>query len=111
MSGYTLALVLTLAIEVPVQAGILHRLGAVPWRRACGSATVVNVVSHPLAFLVAYPVLHGPLGDTATILLVEVGVMLGEAAGLWRLTRRPEAALIAAAVANSVSLTVGVLLF
>ena len=111
MSGYALALALTLAIEVPVQATVLHRLGAVSWRRAVRAGAIVNLVSHPLAFLVAYPVLHGQLGDTLTILLIELAVMVGEAWGLWRLIRNPAAALIAAAVANSLSLTVGVLLF
>lgn len=111
MSGYALALALTLAIEVPLQATVLHRWGAVPWQRAVRAGLIVNLVSHPAAFLVVYPVLHRPLGDTVTILLVEVAVMLGEAWGLSRLTRQTSAALIAAALANSVSLTVGVLLF
>ena len=110
MSGYALALALTLAIEVPLQAAVLRRLDNVAWRRAVGAAVLVNLVSHPLAFLVAYPLLRDPLGDTTTLLLVEVALMFGEAWGLWRLTRQPEAALIAAAVANSVSLTVGALL-
>ena len=111
MTGYALALLLTLAIEVPVQSAVLHHLGEISWRRAWRAAAIVNLVSHPLAFLVAVPLLRHPLGETAAILLVEVGVMVGEAWGLSRLTHRTDAALIAAALANSLSLTVGVLLF
>lgn len=111
MTRYAIALALTLAIEVPVYTWLLWRVGAVAQRRGAFVAAVVNLVSHPLAFLVAHPALRHATGETASLVVVELAVMAGEAWAAARLTRRVPAALIAAAAANAASLTIGVLLW
>ncbi len=110
MTRYAIALALTLAIEVPLYTAVLWRMGAVPVQRSVFVGIVVNLVSHPLAFVVVHPLLRRATGDAASLAIVEVAVMLGEAWGAWGLTRQAPAALVAAAAANTVSLTIGVLL-
>ena len=106
MGAYLQALTLTLAIEVPIYAVVLRAAGE-GWLRAARLGMAANLLSHPLAFLVVYPLLHRVLASPATLTVVEVAVMTGEAALVWARTRRPEA-LIAAALANLSSLAIGV---
>jgi hypothetical protein len=107
---YAIALGLTLAIEVPVYAAVLSRLGHVRIGRGAQVGVLVNLVSHPLAFLVARPLLRRVMDDTAALAVVEVAVMLGEAWGVWRITRGAPAALVGAALANTASLALGLAL-
>lgn len=110
MIRYAIALALTLAIEVPIYAGVLWWLGRVRTGRGTRVGVLVNLVSHPLAFLVARPLLRRAMDDTAALTVVEVAVMLGEAWGVWRLTREAPAALVGAALANTASLALGLAL-
>ncbi len=111
MTAYAVALALTLLIEVPIYGAGLTRLGALPFRRAITIGVLVNLVSHPLAFLGVFPLLRHPLGDVAALIVVELAVMLGEAWGVWWLGGRARAiastAMITAAMANTVSLALG----
>ena len=111
MTRSAVALALTLAIEVPIYIGLLWRVGNVRVRRGAFVALVVNLVSHPLAFVVVHPMLRHATGVTASLVVVELAVMAGEAWAAARLTRQPPAALVAAAAANAASLTIGVLLW
>lgn len=110
MTAYATALVLTLAVEVPLYVvGLTCLTGLARWRGA-RVGLVVNAVSHPLAFVVAWPLLRAPLGRAAALALIEVAVMLGEAWGVRRLAGDTAAALITAAVANLASLAIGLAL-
>jgi hypothetical protein len=116
VGAYLRALALTLTIEVPLYVAVLGPPGAalrgpaLAWGRACRYGFVVNLVSHPLAFLVAYPLLRHLVGRTVSLILVEVGVIVLEAAMLRRWLRDEQVALIASALVNVVSLTVGMAL-
>lgn len=110
MTAYATALILTLAVEVPLYIGGLTHFAGLPHRRAARVGLVVNAVSHPLAFLVAWPLLRAPCGRTAALAVIEVAVMVGEAWGARRLAGDTAAALITAAAANSASLAIGLAL-
>ena len=110
MTAYATALILTVAVEVPLYAVGLSRLATLARWRAARIGLAVNAVSHPLAFLVAWPLLRAPLGRAAALVLIEVAVMVGEAWAVRRLAGDTAAALITAAVANSASLTIGLAL-
>lgn len=116
MWAYVQALALTLVIEVPLYVVVLgppagaRRGPALAWGRAARFGIAVNLVSHPLAFLVVYPVLRHLTGRTTSLILVEVGVIVLEAALLRRWLHDEQVALIASSVGNVVSLTVGALI-
>lgn len=83
-----------------------------PVRRGALAGLAVNLVSHPLGFLVIGPALQGPLGDASALALVELWAWGSETTLLWLMTRRRwgrEAALISLA-ANGASFAVGVAL-
>jgi hypothetical protein len=115
MGAYLAALLLTLAIEVPIYTatlGPLTRLlgGSVPpWTRALVLGVAVNLASHPVAFLVVFPVLRHLIGSTAALIAVEVGVIVVEAWIIGRWLRDGTVALTASSLANVTSLTVGAL--
>jgi hypothetical protein len=75
------------------------------------TGVVVNVVSHPLAFVVVVPVLRLVLSATAALVVVEVAVVYFEA---WMLVRRDRVrsstAIMLSAIANVLSLSLGFLL-
>ena len=109
---YPLALVITLAVEVPIYVGVLRAVGPLRGRPALVAAIGVNLLSHPLVWvlLTARP---------TWFWAVEAGAWLVEAATLWALTwrrdgdwlpslRRDGAVLaLAALVANAASVLVG----
>lgn len=107
MRGYLAALVLTLVIEVPVASVWLRRLGT-SLGRALLSAVAVNMVSHPLAFLVVWPLLDRVLPAAVVLAAVELAVIAGEAVGYRRLTRVDSGSAVQiAALANVASLAFG----
>jgi len=110
VTAYATALILTVAVEVPIYVVGLTRLTSLARWRAARVGLVVNAMSHPLAFVVAWPLLRAPLGRTAALALIEVAVMLGEAWGVRRLAGDTAVALIMAAVANLASLAIGLVL-
>ncbi len=116
-STYLAALGWTIVIEVPIYVVVLgplaRRLGAAPWpwTSATMFAVVVDVVSHPIAFLALRPALRTVLGPTAALAVVEVAVLLFEAFAVFRVRRDPFVAVIASALANLGSLSIGMLMF
>ena len=116
MGAYPLALLLTLAIEVPIYTTTLGPLtralggSVLPWTRALILGVAVNLASHPVAFLVVFPLLRQLMGRTAGLVAVEVGVLLLEAWIIGRWVRNGTVAMTASSLANVTSLTVGALL-
>ncbi len=108
-----LALALTLLIEIPIYTALLERVIGATRRSALTAAVVVNVISHPLAFLVIGRTLERPIGTLGAIIVVEVFVAwLGEAALLWLGYRRAFPELVGIAfVANATSVAIGLLIF
>lgn len=112
---YLLALALTLAIEVPLYWVVVRQLGraadsavAQP-RDAVGTAVAVNLVSHPVAMLVALPLLRGQLTPAAALATVEVAVLLFEAGVVARRYDHLTGA-VASGTANVASLAIGLVL-
>ena len=108
MRGYLAAYALTLAVEPPLVAYALRRWAGVPPRRGYLDGLLANATSHPLTWLVLYPLL-GP--GYAAFVAVEAFAVTWEAALLrWR-ARRDVVTLVALSlVANAVSLAFGTLL-
>lgn len=105
---YIVALALTLAVEIPVYAVGLAAVGDARWPRAGATGLRVNLVSHPLAVLVAFPLLAPVSGTLPALVAVEVGVVYLEAALVWRGGRAgARGALAASCVANVASLAIG----
>lgn len=105
MSGYVAALLLTLAVEPPLYALAL-RLGlGVPPRRGYAEGLLANATSHPLTWLVLFPLTEGSLAAAA---LVELFVVAWEA-GLLRLRLGRDLPLLVGLsfVVNAVSLGLG----
>ncbi len=83
-------------------------LPAEPWGSVAVTGLLMNVVSHPLAFWVAYPLLHQVLGATPAIAVVEGGVVLVESAILTRRHGNLASAAVLAGLVNVFSFCVGV---
>ena len=103
------ALVLTLAVEVPVLVAFARAAGWAGWGRALVGAVGVNVVTHP----VLYAVSTG-FGSPWQLAGAEVVVTVVETALLcwwWRVRGREDAVTLALAVvaANAASTALGLL--
>jgi hypothetical protein len=100
------ALLLTLAVEVPLYVAALVLLRLAPLWRATALALLVNLLTHP--------VLWSALGDRPPVLRIaaaEVLVWLVEAALLsLALRRRPALVALVAAGTNAASILVGALI-
>lgn len=106
MSGYLAALLLTLAVEPPLYAlALRYGMGVRP-RRGYAEALLANATSHPLTWLVLFPL--GDDGSLATAAAVEAFVVAWEA-GLLRLRLGRELPLLVGVsfVVNAVSLGLG----
>ena len=107
MSGYLAALLLTLLIEPPLYALALRRALAVPAGRGYAESLLANATSHPLTWLVLYPLVKGwpPLAAAA---VVEAFVVAWEA-GLLRVRLGRELPLLVGLsfVVNAASLGIG----
>ena len=106
--NYPLALLLTLTIEAPVYVPALVRgLGWDPWA-AVGAAVGVNLVTHPLVWLILPSGGGGHNAYWTLLPVVEVGAWLVEFGLLAALARRRYALLLMTALlANAASLVVG----
>ena len=108
MKGYLAAFVLTLVVEPPVYAYGLRRLG-VRALRGYGEGLLANATSHPLTWLVLYPLL--PEGYAAFV-AVEAFAVAWEAWLIRRRVGRDVVTVVALSlVANAVSLALGALAF
>lgn len=100
------ALLLTLAVEVPLYVAALVSLRLAPLWRAVALALLVNLLTHP--------VLWSALGERPPVLRVaaaEIVVWLVEAAILWlAVRRRPGLIALVAAGANAGSILAGALI-
>jgi hypothetical protein len=108
---YLAALALTLAIEAPLYALGFAVVTGTRWQRGGTTGLRVNLVSHPLAFLVAFPLLAPLLGTMAALVVVEIGVVYLEALLIWRRREsNPIEAVVLSAIANVASLAIGLAL-
>ncbi len=111
MLAYLLALAVTVVVETPVYALMLQRELTLDARRGAAAGVIVNLVSHPLAFLVAMPLIAPKFGFLPALIVVEAGVWTLEGLLLWAWRRcDPERLGLAALVANLLSLSVGLAL-
>src|SRR5215210_7171982 len=111
MLVYAAALLLTLAIEVPIVAGGLARWYRVPAARGVILAIVASTLTHPIVWFVLPPMLVPTIGSLGFLLVAEGFAWLAEAAIFWLATRRdPFELLLLSLVANLTSFTVGGLL-
>jgi hypothetical protein len=98
---YLLALALTLLVEVPVYVVVFRFAGILPGVRGWAAAIAVNLVTHPLVWLVlsAHP---------GWFWVVEGSVVLVEAGLLWAWVRRdPGLLALTALLANAASAGIG----
>ena len=100
---YLLALALTLLVEVPVYVVVFRLAGILPRARAWAAAFGVNLVTHPLVWLLlsAHPGWLWPV--EAAVVLVEAGLLFAWA------RRDPWLLTLTAFLANAASLGVGLL--
>jgi hypothetical protein len=109
--AYAAALGLTLLIEMPTYAVVLRCGLSIRSRGGLAAGAAVNLISHPIAFLIVMPALARPLGFFPALAAIEAGVWICESALLWLWLRRDVDLVSAAALlANAVSLAVGLLL-
>jgi hypothetical protein len=109
VSGYLAAYALTLAVEPPLYALALRLLGD-RWRRGYGAGLLVNATSHPLTWLVLWPLLS-PVSRAGALVAGEAFAVAWEAGWLRRALRHDLLPLVATALAaNAVSLGLGALL-
>jgi hypothetical protein len=107
-TAYVAALGLTLLIELPVYASVLRGSLRIDAHRGLAAGAAVNLISHPLAFLVVMPAVARSLGFFPALVVIEAGVWVLESALLWLWLRRDLDLLsLAALLANGVSLAVG----
>jgi hypothetical protein len=107
VTGYVPALLLTLAVEPPLYAFALRRLG-LPWRRGYPAGLLVNASSHPIAWLLMWAALPHSWRPTGSLAVVEAYAVAWEAALLALWLRRDVAVLIGVSfVVNAVSLGLG----
>lgn len=108
VSGYVLALAVTVLVEAPLYAAALPRLASVAPATAARLAVLVNVVSHAMAWLVLWPAFRSVLGPVPAFVAVEAIVCVAEWRA-WRGWRRFDGPGLAALVliANAASLAGG----
>lgn len=103
--NYPVALLLTLAVEVPIYAAVLISSELAPRRTAVVLAICVNLLTHPVVWA-----LTGS-GSSVMLATAEIGAWLVEAAVLYAVIRREAVLLLALSLsANSASFLLGVVL-
>lgn len=99
------ALLLTLAVEVPLYALALAALRLATWPRAVLLGVVVNLLTHPVLWWSL-----APRPSLAALWGAEAVVVLAEAAVLWLACRRdPVLLLVTSLGANAASVLIGLL--
>lgn len=111
MIEYGIALLLTLAIEIPIVAVGLGRWYRVPAVRGVAMAAGASLLTHPVAWFLLPGVLAPTLGWPGYLLIAEGFAWLVEAGIFWLATRRdPVGLLLLSLGANLASFTAGGLL-
>lgn len=109
--AYATALLLTLAIEIPIVAVGLARWYRVPAALGVPSAAAASLLTHPVVWFVLPGPLTPAIGGPGYLLVAEGFAWLVEAAIFWLATRRdPVGLLLLSLIANLASLTAGGLL-
>jgi hypothetical protein len=107
-ADYSVALVLTLVVEVPLYSALLHALAGMRWRQGARLGLAANLVSHPLVFLVVAPLLAPTMGPVGALVCAELGAVLIEIVVVRMLRRQDLVALAGTSyVANAVSFCAG----
>ena len=109
--AYAAALLLTLAIEIPIATVGLARWYRVPAARGVPIAAAASLLTHPVVWFVLPGLLTPAIGGPGYLLVAEGFAWLVEAAVFWLATRRdPVGLLLLSLVANAASFVVGGLL-
>jgi hypothetical protein len=112
VEGYLWSLGLTLLIEVPVYAAGLAALCGVRPVPGVAAGAGVNLVTHPIGFLLVLPALQPHIGYWPALALIEILVWPAEALMLHAWLRRDLGALLGLSfVANGLSLGIGLLMY
>jgi hypothetical protein len=112
MIEYAAALLLTLAIEIPIAAGGLARWYLVAPRRRVLIAAGASLVTHPIVWFVLPGLLVPVAGSLGYLLVAEAFAWLTEAGIFWLAARRdPVGLLLLSLVANLASFGFGGLLW
>jgi hypothetical protein len=100
------ALLLTLAVEVPLYVLALRALRLATTRRAALLGVMVNLLTHPVLWWFL-----APRPSTGRFWAAEAAVVVAEAAMLWLACRRDPALLLMTSLgANAASVLIGLLL-
>jgi hypothetical protein len=106
LTPWLLAFALTQAIEVPLYAVFLK----LPWRLRCAAAFGASALTHPYVWFILPPLLVPKLGYWGYVALVEVLVVIVEAAVFLCLGVPRRRAFLVALAANALSFLAGLLL-
>jgi hypothetical protein len=110
VGGYLWSLGLTLLIEAPVYAAGLAGLLGVRVLPGVVAGVTVNLITHPLSFLLIVPALQPRIGYWPALAAVEVSVWPAEALMLYAWLQRDLGTLLGLSfVANGLSLGIGLL--
>ena len=108
---YFSSLGLTLLVEVPIYAGALALMLRVRPRWGALAGTGVNIVSHPIGFLIIGPAVRSSVGFTGALVVIETMAVISEWGLLLCWRRRDPAILLAISIlANGASFLAGVAL-
>lgn len=108
MIEYAVALLLTLAIEVPIATAGLARWYRVPPSRGVLIAAGANLLTHPIVWFVLPGWLVPVAGSLGYLLIAEAFAWLTEAGIFWLAARRdPVGLLLLSLVANLASFSFG----
>ena len=111
MTEYAVALLLTLAIEIPIVAVGLDRWYRVPLTRGVTVAACASLLTHPVVWFVLPAWLVPTVGPLGYLLVAEGFAWLSEAGLFWIATRRdPVGLLLLSLTANMASFLTGALL-
>ena len=88
MIEYAAALLLTLAIEIPIAAGGMVRWYRVPARRGAWIAAGASVLTHPVVWFVLPGLLVPTVGSLGYLVAAEASAWLIEAGIFWLAIRR-----------------------
>jgi hypothetical protein len=110
LAAYCAALLLTLLVEVPLYALLLRTTAKMTWWQGARLGAAANLVSHPLVFLVAAPLLAPRLGPVVALVCAEALAVTIEVVVVRALRRQDLVTLAGTSyVANAVSFCAGVL--
>ena len=109
--SYSSSLGLTLLIEVPIYSAALASMLRVRLRSAAPAGVTVNLVSHPIGFLIIGPAVRSSLGFSGALVVIETMAVIAEWGLLYCwLRREPTILFVISVLANGASFLAGVAL-